>query len=394
MRCFVARTPVLLWAQAEQAQRPRNREMFDRNNRVFGRMKQYERLIVVRVYRNRILENCVMTNNFYRTGISVFSLLTLAATAGSLGAEEINREFHQAFDVEPGMILKLKHGDGDVTITPWEQSSLDVQVRYRAKTNTAVGWSSKVDLDVDFSQEGNTIYVVGKEPSMVSLGISSFREFEYTYTIQAPSYLQLDLVGEDGDVAIEKWTGELQVNLEDGDVRLTSIRAPRTEILLEDGDLEISGLEGELLVVAEDGDLEIFDCKTAHGKIRVEDGDIDLERCSGSFELRADDGDIRLSRLAADEVDIRVADGSVDLTLLPSEALNLSVRSGDGDVDVSMDAAVSAAFSLETRDGKIRVNASSVENLLKERGRVSGILGDGNGNIHISSVDGDITLRQ
>lgn len=335
-----------------------------------------------------------MINTDYRVGTCVFSLLALAATSSSLGAEEINREFHQAFDVEPGMTLKLKHGDGDVTITPWEQDSLDVQVRYRAKTNTVVGWSSKADLDVTFTQDGKTIYVVGKEPSMVSLGVSSFRELEYTYTVQAPSYLELDLVGEDGDVAIEMWTGDLEIQLEDGDLRLTSMEAARTEIFLEDGDLEIAGFEGELMVEAEDGDLEIFDCKITHGKIHVEDGDVDLERCSGSFELKADDGDIRMSNLAAEEVDIRVADGSVDLTLLPSEGLDLNLRSGDGDANVGIDSAVSAAFSLETRDGKIRLNASAVENLLKERDRVSGTLGDGSGKIHVSSVDGDITLRQ
>ena len=101
-----------------------------------------------------------MKNTGFRVGICVFSLSALVATSSSLGAEEINREFHEAFDVEPGMTLKLKHGDGDVTITPWDQDSLDVQVRYHAKTNTVAGWSSKVDLDVTFT---NLLQLPGQE---------------------------------------------------------------------------------------------------------------------------------------------------------------------------------------------------------------------------------------
>lgn len=329
-----------------------------------------------------------------QAAIVVSLLAMLIGVSGFLRAEEINREFHETFDVESGMLLKLKHGDGDVTITPWEQDTLDVQVRYRAKSNNVVGWSSKVDLDVSFSQEGNTIYVVGTEPSLISIGISSFREYEYIYKVQAPSYLMLDLIGEDGDVSIEDWKAELELRTEDGDVKLTSIHSPRTEITLEDGDLEISGLQGELLVETEDGDLEIYDCQSDHGKIRTEDGDVELHRCEGNFEIQAEDGDIRMSKLTADEVEIRVADGSIDLDLLPSDKLELILRAGDGDIDVALDENISAVFDLETRDGRIRVNAASVADLEKERGRVSGRVGAGTGSIHMSSVDGNITLRQ
>jgi hypothetical protein len=322
------------------------------------------------------------------------ALTVLALSAGALQAEEINREYHETFDVSPGMLLKLKHGDGDVKISPWDRDTLDVLVRYRAKTNTVVGWSKNSELDVTFQQEGDTIYVVGKEPSMVSVGISAYREYEYTYTVQAPSYLQLDLIGDDGDVSIVDWNGELDLRLEDGDIHLTSIESPRTEIFLEDGDLEISGLQGELLVEAEDGDLEIHDCHSQRGRIEVEDGDVDMIGCEGSFEVVAEDGDIRMARLVAEDVEIRTADGSVDLELLPADDLNLTLRSGDGNIDVALDEQISVAFDLENRDGRIRVNSGAVSDLLKEKGRVTGKFGQGAGSLYVSSVDGNITLRQ
>lgn len=319
-------------------------------------------------------------------------LVALAAVAGAAAAEEINREFHETFDVEPGAVLKLVHGDGEVNISPWNQDKLDVQVRYRAKSRTVVGWSKKTEIDVSFRQDGNTIYVVGKEPSMVSIGVSSYQEHEYTYTVQAPSYLQLELVGEDGDVSIEGWKAEIDLRSEDGDMRLVSIEAPRAEISVEDGDLEILGFAGDLSIDSEDGDVEIHDCAGAN-KIRLEDGDLDLFECSGDFDVVTADGNIRMSRLKAENVEVQVSDGDIDLELLSSDQLNLLMRAGDGNVDVELDPKISATFDLQTRDGRIRVHSKSVSDLREERRRTTGRFGDGGGNIEITTSDGDITVR-
>jgi len=327
-----------------------------------------------------------------RPSSMVFAVLAVMSAAVA-GAEEINREFHERFDVHAGMRLRLEHGDGDVNITPWIQDTLAVDVRYRAKAS-GIGWNKSTDFEVEFRQDGDTIYVIGKEPKHVTVGISAFREYEYLYSIKAPSYLELDLFGDDGDVEIEDWRGAVEMELEDGDVRLTAIEAPRTEIILEDGDLEIDGFKGELLVEAEDGDVDIFDCATERARISLDDGDLTMDRCGGSFEMRASDGDIRLTRLRAEDLEIRIDDGSVDLDLLPAEGLDLNIRAGDGDVVVDLDEGIATAFTIETRDGRIRVNAPEVGGLRKEKHRVSGQLGEGGGNILISSVDGNITLRQ
>lgn len=326
--------------------------------------------------------------------VAIGALVALLVGVSPLKAEQIDREFHETFDVAPGAVLKLIHGDGDVTISPWDEGKLDVLVRYRAKSRTVVGWSKKTEVDVSFRQEGDTIYVVGKEPSMVSIGVSSYQEFEYTYTVRAPSYLQLELVGDDGDVSIEGWKAELDLRSDDGDMRLVSIEAPSAEISVEDGDLEILGFTGDLSIVSEDGDVEIHDCSGANNRIRLEDGDLDLFECSGDFDVVTADGNIRMSRLKAGNVQIRVSDGDVDLELLPAERLNLVMRAGDGDLDVELDRQISAAFDLQTRDGRIRVHSDSVSDLLEEKRRTTGRLGDGRGNIEITTSDGNITIRQ
>lgn len=307
-------------------------------------------------------------------GLVVGLGVILAGGPSALPAEEIERTFNESFAVSEGMKLVLKHGDGDVEIEPWSQDRLDVEVRYRAKASN-VGWMKSSDFDVDFRQEGDTVYISGHEPKRVSVGLSFYREYEHIYEIRAPAYLELYLEGEDGDVDIGDWRGSIRLELEDGDVELSNIVAPLTEIVLEDGDVEIDRIQGEIVIDCEDGDVEIVDCQSARARIRAKDGDIVVDRCAGNFE-------------------VTLADGTVRLSLLPSDDLDVDVRVGDGDVTMDLDAAVSARFELETRDGHLRLQAADVEDLVESRRRMSGRIGGGDGTIHVRTADGSVTLRR
>jgi len=325
-----------------------------------------------------------MTIRTMRTSLIVALALVAGWLVQPVAAEEISRDYHETFEVETGMRLVLEHGDGDVEISPWSEDTLEVDVRYRAHASS-VGWSRSTEFEVEFRQDGDTIYVVAHEPKRINVGISSYREIEYKFTIKAPSYVELHLEGEDGDVRIDDWNSSIRLKLEDGDVEMSNIDAPRTEVILEDGDVEIN---------AEDGDVEIFDCQTEHGRIRGEDGDITIDRCQGSFEIAVSDGDAYLTEMTARDMDIRSGDGTVKMSLLPSDGLDVKVRASDGDVVMDLDAGVSAAFELETGDGEIRLMAADVSNLQKSRRRTTGQIGGGSGSIYIRTDDGSVTLRQ
>lgn len=328
-----------------------------------------------------------------RTSLIVALALVAGWLVEPLAAEEISRDYHETFEVEPGMSLVLEHGDGDVEISPWSGDTLEVDVRYRAHASN-VGWSKSTEFEVEFRQDGDTISVVAHEPKRINVGISSYRENEYRFTIKAPSYLELHLEGEDGDVRIDDWNSSIRMKLEDGDVEMSNIDAPRTEIILEDGDLEVDGIRGDIEVNVEDGDVEIFDCQTEHGRIRGEDGDITIDRCQGSFEIVVSDGDAYLTEMVAREMDIRSGDGTVKMSLLPSDGLEVKVRASDGDVVMELGDGVSAEFELETGDGEIRLMAADVRDLQQDRRRTTGQIGGGDGSIYVRTDDGSVTLRQ
>jgi DUF4097 and DUF4098 domain-containing protein YvlB len=277
-----------------------------------------------------------------------FALLVpslLIATTISATAKEIKKDFHESFKVQKGVTLHLKHGDGDVTITPWDKDVVDVKVHYRADSKL-LGLGGKHDFDVEFRQSEDVIHVIGKVQRSSSIGFSYFKRYEYTYTIRAPKYLELDLEGDDGDVDIEDWQGKIDCRLDDGDVNLQNIFSKRTRIRLEDGDLHVDGLQGDLWVDGDDGDVVLRECKTQLCRIDLEDGDVTIKRSQGDFEINVNDGDVELDQLRAGMLDIRTEDGDIELDLQKSSEIDLNITAEDGDVTVDLEHGISATFSI------------------------------------------------
>ena len=124
--------------------------------------------------------------------------LAWMALASGLTAEEIKRDFHESFDVSQGARLRLRHGDGDVDIRPWDKNVLDIEVHYHADISSfGLGRRRHPDFTVDFSQRGDQISVVGRRTGHggFQIGFFSSRRYEYTYTIRGPAYLELELEG-------------------------------------------------------------------------------------------------------------------------------------------------------------------------------------------------------
>jgi DUF4097 and DUF4098 domain-containing protein YvlB len=317
-------------------------------------------------------------------------LLALAVPAE---AEKINRDFHESFDVTEGVALHLKHGDGDVTITPWEKDVVDVEVHYRAEVKS-VGIGGKLRFDVEFRQTKDAIYVTDNERSSGSIGFRSVKKYEHTYTIRAPKYVELDLEGEDGDVRIEKWQGKIYCDLEDGDVELEDISSPKTQIRLEDGDLNVDGLQGDLSIHGEDGDIVIRECKTSQCRMDLEDGDITIKSSEGDFEISVSDGDVALDRVRARMLDVNAEDGDLDLYLLKTDQMDADITADDGDITVDLEPGTSVAFSVVTDEGRIRTDLPDANFSSKKRRRVSGEIRGGKGRIRVRTLEGNITFRE
>lgn len=304
-----------------------------------------------------------------KRNLAYLALLTLATTA-PVAAETVDREFNESFDVVPGVVLRLIHGDGDIDIQPWNEDRIEIKVRYHMVSR---GWGGPRDFEVDFDRTGDTITVEGREiGSHFFLGgsISS----KNVYTIQAPPYVVLELRGDDGDVAIGDWEADIDLQSADGDVR-------------------IEGLAGDLDLQLDDGDVDLFDCAVGTAILRLADGDVTLRGGSGEWSFTLDDGDLNLRDLAASVLEVRTADGDIEVDFSPTGTFDADIRTDDGDVDLGLFPGLSAQFSIEVDDGSISLRAPEITVKSKDDHDTSGTIGDGVGQLTIRTQDGDVTLR-
>ncbi len=328
-----------------------------------------------------------------RVSVSTTLAALFAFSAPIASATEVDRSFNKRFDVEQGARLELEHEDGEVVITPWEENAIEIDVRYRVEYKR-IGVGRDPDLDVRFEHSGEVVRVVGEERSSGGIGFFSSDEIEYVYRVSAPPWVVLELEGDDGDVEISGWQGAVTIRNDDGDVLLKDLRVPRLRLDLQDGDVEIEGFEGDMDLEVDDGDVTVSECRGERIRIDGQDGNIRLEDCEGNFELATDDGDLDLSGLRAGKLDVDTGDGRIEIGIDSSlGVLDVDVSADDGDVDLKLGDGVAGAFSLSSDDGDIRVDAEA-GSLDQNRHRVSGRLGDGDGNIRVSTGSGRITLRQ
>ncbi|NIM20109.1 MAG: DUF4097 family beta strand repeat protein [Candidatus Latescibacteria bacterium] len=320
-------------------------------------------------------------------------LILLGFVALPAEAKEISKDIHKSFDVSKGSRLRLKHGDGDVTIQPWDKDVIDVSVRYRASYKS-LGFGGDRDFDVLFRQKGDLIEVIGKETSSGFAGILYFNTKEYTYKIQAPSYVMLLLEGDDGDVEITGWEGDIECDLDDGDVSFGNISSADTHLRLEDGSINIEEHSGKLTIEGEDGDVTIIESTLSPCRIHLEDGDIIVKRCEGDFEIGVEDGDMELIGMKLGKLDIESEDGEVDVELAEAKLIDLDIRTEDGDIKVYLPHGISAAFTVDVDDGSIEIELPSAKVLEKKRKWISGEIRDAKGHIRIRTSDGDVILKE
>ena len=321
----------------------------------------------------------------------LLTLILAALLPAPAQGEVIQKDIHQTYPVSKGATLHLRHGDGDVDLRSWNKDVLDIKVRYHIEYKK-MGIGSKPDFDVKFKQRGDDIFVTGQEKGATIIGSFSRKRHDYTYTIRAPAYLQVDLVGDDGDVAIDDWRGNITCTLDDGSICLHDIEAAETRIDIEDGDLTVTGLAGELVVNSEDGDLDLSDCRTTRCILENEDGNIEIEDATGDFRIEVEDGDVRLQNVRAGSVEVSAEDGDIRLALLKQDDLDLEAETSDGDLTVLLEPGFSFAFNVATADGRIDVDRPGADRVIDGNHTVAGTLGDGGGRIRLRASDGRVTL--
>jgi len=344
-------------------------------------------------------------------------------------AVEVNKHLQESVDVSQGMTLQLEHGDGHVTITPWEKDVVDIEVTYRYEF-TGIGVNAEeYDFNLEVNRQGNTVAVRGAEDRPNRQLFISSQRHEYAYHISAPAYLVLDIHGDDGNVTVRNWrndvtlrgddgsillsninagnlnisgndgdmfltdlTGNLTLQSDDGELELSGIRGD-ISVDVNDGDVEMNNIQGALRVTADDGNTSLSDSEISDGRIRTNDGDVRVGRSSGNFTISGDDARVRLDEVSASRLEIDIGDGDVWTYLLAAENMDVNIRTEDGDIELRLANDIAAELILESEDGNIDQEFTDISDVRQGEDWFTGILNNGGGSIRVRTDGGDIRVR-
>ncbi len=224
---------------------------------------------------------------------------------------------------------------------------------------------------------------------------------------------KLDITGGPGDLRLEVKTKKSDRYGPYDDTQL-HLRVPAGVALTLDGtsaDLVVRGLKGALVARTVSGDVQIevnsklVNAQTVSGdltvrapfavdtKVSTVSGDADVEGPSGALSAESVSGDVRVEGGSFSRLELKSVSGDVDIHAAAAPDAVVKAESLSGDVRFDAPAALSAEVTLKTFSGEKRCDFEGVSPTSDGKRTVLR-LGEGRGNVVLTSFSGDVSLSK
>jgi hypothetical protein len=202
-------------------------------------------------------------------------------------------------------------------------------------------------------------------------------------------------------IAVHLAAGSASVTNVEGDITVdvaaasVTTRGTRGRLFLDtgSGDVSVTDAEGELTLDAGSGEAtltnvrgDVLQLDTGSGAVRGS------EITARTLRVDTGSGRVSLRTVSCPDVELDTGSGSVEV-LLTSDVDQLRVDSGSGGVTVGVPETLGAMFSVETGSGGVDFDFP-VTVTRRSRGRMTGQLGDGRGQIDVETGSGSIRFRR
>lgn len=289
----------------------------------------------------------------------------------------------QAFAAERVVIVGL--GDG-VEIVPADGDEVVVAgERHGFGWNGASAADAAQRLEVLVDDQGDTLRVEVRRPSLVTLGRSPYAELR----IALPAGVAAEASVVSGDIAAADVRGDLRLTTVSGGVEVSDSAGALT-VRTTSGDVAVSGHAGALDVETTSGDVRA-DGELAAPRVETVSGDVELEGASGAVEARSISGELSVRDAQGARLSIESTSG--DVTFAGSLAGGESSRIGNisGDVRVRLDDPGDLRLDLSTLSGDLESDLP-LRDADRERRSLTGTLGVGDTVLTISTTSGDVEV--
>ena len=284
-------------------------------------------------------------------------VLILGATlATAVMAEEINRTVDAAKDGH----VDISNISGDVTVHGWKRSEVEV-----------TGTLGRNVKELIVERDGDKVLIKVKVPRNGGRGIDS------NLRIQVPKGSSINIGTVSADITVNDVEGEQSLHTVSGDLE-TEYTGANLEAESVSGDVVVSGHgeTGETRASTVSGDVRVF--KVA--------GEVSAETVSGDVLVEA--GTISRAELGA-------VSGEVFLRATLGKGGKIIADTVNGDIGIEIDGEISAEIEVDSLNGDINNCFGPKAQRISKYGpgvELEFTEGGGDGQVRISSMNGDIRL--
>ena len=187
-------------------------------------------------------------------------------------------------------------------------------------------------------------------------------------------------------------SGPINIRTSNGDVTIQGTRS-NVNSQTASGDTKVDDHEGNLELNTANGDVSIRKVNSNLLTIATQSGDISANETAGNHNLRTASGCISVTQGTGRTLAIDAASGDISVAWAEPVSGNFNVRTVSGDVSFMIPSGSDCRVGLSTIRGVVMADLH-LESAHREECRISGVLGDGAGNLDLSAVSGNVSLRE
>ncbi len=273
----------------------------------------------------------------------IFTSLALLLSVATASAQDDSYQLDQTYPMSPTGTIDLRASDARVAITGSKRKDAHVRVERKVTVNGVVQGKRTFRVEVT-PENGNLKFRDYREGENTS--VTGYYKEDYRITIEAPEGASLQVDGNDGTYIITNVDGNLSLELNDFDARLTGCSGDSFRFRTNDGTLVMDEGRGTLDLDGNDGDVNIRNGRFERIDAKWNDGDLRIATSltnSGSYRFNSQDGSLDLAVTGGGGVfDISHDDGHVsrkgNFTVLAEEENRTRLQLNGGSAQVRVQA--------------------------------------------------------
>ncbi len=324
--------------------------------------------------------------------------------------------------LEPGSTLRITNDRGNINLNVSDGDKIKVMVR---KTVHA---DNQSDADKYNQQTKPQLKAVERTTTLnANTGGAGGHGVSADLDVYVPRKVAVVIASQHGDVSVMGRDGDVEINSQNGEVSLQDVTG-NAKLDIDKSTVRVSKLAGDISIDGRVNEVNLSDVKGAvrlsgefhenvslariaksvtfktsrtdlelssvAGTLDIDGGDLHGSSVAGPIRLLTKEKEIRLDGVSGD---VRVSnnDGPVEIHINKLPVGNLDINNRNADVQIYLPDHAGFKIDASTDNGEIESGFSELKvNNQDDRGRASGIVGNGAGSIRIANAHGGIEIRK